>query len=81
MLTVIFVVLALLITFLYRNNTPNNTLLESLAIGFLGSTFLELIVGVCGQRKMINQRRRDRTKTISDTVSARLAEIDNQNEK
>lgn len=80
-LTVIFVVLALLITFIYRNNTPSNTLLESLTIGFLGSTILEVIVGVCGQRKMLNQRRRDRTKAISDSVSARLAEIDNQSEK
>lgn len=65
---------------LYRNNTPDNSRLESLAIGFTGSALLEMIVGIIGQRKFLSQRKRERHKAISDAVNAKLAEIDSQSD-
>lgn len=79
-LTVVAIILALLITFLYRNNIPENSRLESLAIGFTGSAILEVVVGIIGQRKFLSQRKRERHKAISDAVNAKLAEIDSQSD-
>lgn len=77
-LSVVCIILALLIAYLYQNNTLDNTRLESLAIGLLGSAIVELIVGVIGQRKMINKRKRNKEREIRNASNARLAEIDSQ---
>ena len=79
-LSVVCLGLALLIAYLYQNSASDNTRLEGLAIGFLGSAILEVIVGIAGQRKMINRRKSNRDRDIRNTANAKLAEIDGQDD-
>lgn len=79
-LSVVCFGLALLIAYLYQNSASNNTRLEGLAIGFLGSALLEVIVGLLGQRKLINKRKSNRDRNIWNTANARLSEIDGQDD-
>lgn len=75
-LSVVFIFLALLIMFLYKNNTSNGTILEGLVIGFISSALLELFVGIIGQRRKILRRKNDRERRINIETTERLKEFD-----
>ena len=79
-LSIVSILLAFLIAYLYQNSTSDNTRLEGLAIGFLGSAILEVVVGVVGQRKMINKRKSNRDRDIRNIANVMLAEIDSQSD-
>jgi hypothetical protein len=78
LLTVVTIVLAVIVVYLVKKNTPNGTLIESLFIGFGGSAILELLVGFIVQAKMIRNRKKDRSRAIEDELARRLSEMDKQ---